>query len=249
MKPSFLWRWVRVLGLGLILGAGAFWWRMDSLSNERLAEVRTRVEPALKKALSDKGLRLGSPVYLRVFKEPMTMELWMEKQKGERWQLFKTYPIANCSGQLGPKLKEGDRQAPEGFYEVTLDRLNPQSSFHLSFNIGYPNAYDRHHGRTGSLIMVHGSNVSIGCFAMTDPLIEEIYLLVEAALRAGQKSVPVHAFPFLPTSERLAEAGDSEWLPFWSEDLRPAYEAFESNGQPPRVEIREGRYGLVPEEG
>ena len=242
---SRFWRWLRVLGLGLILGAGAFWWRMDSLSSERLAEVRTRVEPALQQALADAGLKYGAPVYLRLFKESMTFELWMKKQDGGRWHLFKTHRIANHSGKLGPKLREGDLQAPEGFYDVTLERLNPLSSFHLAFNIGYPNAYDRHHGRTGSLIMVHGSNVSVGCFAMTDPVIEEIYLLVEAALQSGQTSVPVHVFPFRLTDERLAEASESEWLSFWKEELKPAYEAFEASGQPPVVQVREGRYVLV----
>ncbi len=244
MAASLFWRWLRVLGLGLILGAGAFWWRMESIGNDRLAEVRSRMEPPLRQTLTEAGLRYGAPVYLRVLKEPMELELWMEKGASDRWQLFKRYRIANHSGTLGPKQREGDLQAPEGFYEVTLNRLNPRSNFHLSFDLGYPNAYDRHHGRTGSLIMVHGSNVSIGCFAMTDPVIEEIYLLLEAALRGGQNAVPVHCFPFRPTEERLAEAAESEWLPFWREELKPAYDAFEKTGKPPRVVVRGGRYAV-----
>jgi murein L,D-transpeptidase YafK len=146
-------------------------------------------------------------------------------------------------------LKEGDLQAPEGFYEVGIKQLNPMSRFHLSFNIGYPNAYDQHHGRTGSLIMVHGSNVSIGCFAMTDPVIEEIYLLVEAALKAGQVAVPVHVFPFRMTAERIAqaEAEGAAWLSFWRDELAPPYAAFEKKGVPPGVKSVEGRYEVAKE--
>jgi murein L,D-transpeptidase YafK len=145
------------------------------------------------------------------------------------------------SGKLGPKLKEGDLQAPEGFYEVGKKQLNPMSRFHLSFNVGYPNAYDRYHGRTGSLIMVHGSNVSIGCFAMTDPVIEEIYLLVEAALKGGQEAVKVQVFPFRMTPEKMS-AVEGEWAGFWRDELWPGYERFERTGVPPEVGVREGRY-------
>ncbi len=238
------------MALGLILGVGVFGWRMDVIGSERLEAVRVRVESPLQAALAERGLRYGAPVFLRAFKESSELELWMDKEKGGRWEKFRVYRIASYSGKLGPKLREGDMQAPEGFYDVTRDRLNPMSRFHLSFNIGYPNAYDRHHGRTGSLIMVHGSNVSIGCLAMTDPVIEEIYLLVEAALRGGQKAVPVHVFPFRMTEERLARAAGEEWEAFWREELKPGYDAFEKNGRPPGVSVREGRYqiwGLKPE--
>lgn len=243
MKRSVL-RLLRAMALGLILGAGVFWWKMNAIGKERLEEVRARVEAPLKGALATADLRLGSPVYLRVLKEEKELELWMQPTEGEPWALFRKWRIANYSGTLGPKQKEGDMQAPEGFYEVGIKQLNPMSSFHLSFNIGYPNAYDRHHGRTGSLIMVHGSNVSIGCFAMTDPVIEEIYLLVEAALKAGQKTVPVHVFPFRMTEERLAQAESegSAWAGFWRDELRPGYEAFEKTGQPPMVRVVDGRY-------
>jgi murein L,D-transpeptidase YafK len=242
---------VRVTGLGLILGAGVFWWKMELIGSERLEEVRGRVEAPLAEALEAAGLRLGAPVFVRIFKEEMQLEMWVEAKEGEErpWRKFRNWRIANMSGKLGPKQREGDLQAPEGFYEVTRGQLNPMSRFHLSFNVGYPNAYDRHHGRTGSLIMVHGSNVSIGCFAMTDPVIEEIYLLVEAALKGGQGSVPVHVFPFQMTAERLeqAEAEGSEWGRFWREELLPVYERFQRTGRPPVVRANEGRY--VVEEG
>jgi murein L,D-transpeptidase YafK len=138
------------------------------------------------------------------------------------------------SGKLGPKLKEGDQQAPEGFYAVNARSMNPQSDFHLSFNIGYPNAFDQGQGRTGSFIMVHGRNVSIGCFAMTNPVIELIYLVVEDALAHGQSIVPIHVFPFRMTDERMAraEADQSPWLDFWK-NLREGYLRFEANRVPP----------------
>ena len=239
-------RLLRAVGLGLILGAGVFWWKMDSIGSERLEQVRARVEAPLKRALAAAELRYGAPVFVRVLKEESELELWVQPEEGKPWKLFRKWRIANYSGTLGPKLKEGDMQAPEGFYEVGLKQLNPMSRFHLSFNIGYPNAYDQHHGRTGSLIMVHGSNVSIGCFAMTDPVIEEIYLLVEAAIKSGQKAVPVHVFPFRMTADRLAkaEADNALWLSFWREELSPGYEVFETTRIPPVIKVVAGRYEL-----
>lgn len=231
-------------GLGLILGAGALCWRMDLPGSEHLQEIRTRVQAPLQFKLAQEDLRFGAPVYLRLFKESKELELWMEREKGARWTLFHTWPIANHSGTLGPKLREGDLQAPEGFYDVTLAQLNPLSRFHLSFNIGYPNACDRHHGRTGSLIMVHGGHDSVGCFAMTDPVIEVIYLLVEAALHGGQCSVPVHVFPFRMTAERMDRTSGDAWEAFWRDELKPAYDAFETNRKPPRIVTRSGRYHL-----
>ncbi|MCY4335005.1 MAG: hypothetical protein OXC60_10075, partial [Litoreibacter sp.] len=118
---------------------------------------------------------------------------------------------------------------------------HPNSSYHLSFNLGFPNPYDRAKSRTGSFLMVHGDCLSIGCYAMTDPAIEQIYVMVEAALRSGQNHVPVHAFPFRMTERRLAKEADHRWYGFWNE-LQPAYLAFEQTGLPPRVSQSDGRY-------
>lgn len=215
-------------------------------AQERIDEVRARVEPGLKAQIAAAGLVYDAPVFVRIFKESSELELWMKPEKAEGYQLFRTWKIATYSGTLGPKLREGDRQAPEGFYEVTKRQLNPKSNFHLSFNIGYPNAYDQAHQRTGSFIMVHGNNVSIGCFAMTDPVIEEIYLIVEAALAAGQNQVPVHCFPFRMTPERMATASAeaSPWVPFWQE-LQAGYEAFETSRKPPEMRVQGGRYQVA----
>jgi murein L,D-transpeptidase YafK len=195
-------------------------WRTWS-PDQRLADLRARVQPGLNETLAARGTPLGSPTLLRAFKETGELELWLAGDAG--WQSFRTYAVAAHSGGLGPKQREGDRQVPEGAYGVTAGALNPASTYHLSFNIGYPNAEDRRQGRTGSFIMIHGGAVSIGCLAMTDPWIEEIYLIVEAALQAGQAEVPVHIFPFRMHEERLRAAADSPWHAFW-QSLRPLHD-------------------------
>ncbi len=129
---------------------------------------------ALKAALAAAGMALGDPAHLRIFKRESRLEVWLRPAGGPRFALFRSYPICAWSGTLGPKLMEGDRQAPEGFYRVGRRQLNPQSRHHLAFNLGFPNAYDRALGRTGSALMVHGGCSSVGCFAMTDAAIEEI---------------------------------------------------------------------------
>lgn len=175
------------------------------------------------------GEHWGKPVFLRIVKEERIMELWLKS--GDQWHILKTYRIAGMSGKLGPKEKEGDGQAPEGFYRVYRSALNPHSNYHLSFNIGYPNQYDRRLNRTGSHIMVHGRNASIGCYAMTDPGIEEIYTLVAEALAAGQSYVPVQAYPFRMTPERMEAEKDSPHAHFWAH-LMPGWQYTEERHAP-----------------
>lgn len=207
-----------------------------------IAEIRKRVTPGLADAFERAGLRLGAPVFMRIFKEERMLELWV--QAGTAFRLFRSYPICNYSGDLGPKLREGDRQSPEGFYFVGASAMNPNSSYHLSFNLGFPNAYDREQGRTGSYLMVHGDCLSIGCYAMTDPAIEEIYLAAEAALAAGQPFFRVHAFPFRMTAARMRAAEDVRWEAFWA-NLKTGYDAFEDGHVPPDVRVRDGIYHFV----
>lgn len=173
-----------------------------------------RAAQAAQQAKATFGQDWGRPIFLRILKEENILELWVQ-QPSETWNIAKCYPIAAWSGTLGPKLKEGDCQSPEGFYEVTPTALNPRSNYHLSFNIGYPNAYDRSLGRSGSYIMIHGGEVSIGCYAMTDPFIEEIYGMVEAALKQGQPFVPVQIYPFAMTPERMEKETGSPHIKHW----------------------------------
>jgi murein L,D-transpeptidase YafK len=206
-----------------------------------LAEAASeRTLPVLEPLLQAKKLRLGSPVFIRIFKSSYELELWMMSSKGY-FEHFKTYIICHFSGGLGPKLKEGDRQSPEGFYLVDKDQLNPWSSQHLAFNIGYPNEYDRHHRRTGSAIMVHGKCVSTGCFAMTNYNIEQIYTLVDAAIKGGQQAFWVHVFPFRLTRKNLAAHSHSRWHPFWTQ-LKKGFDLFEYYRTPPHIGVENGAY-------
>ena len=201
--------------------------------------VRAKAMPRIEALLSEHDLTPGTPIFIRIFKASSELELWAED--GDHFRLIKTYLICNYSGDIGPKLKEGDRQSPEGFYSVSAEQLNPDSSFHLSFNLGFPNAYDQSHGRTGSYLMVHGKCSSIGCYAMTDKGIEEIYLFAEAALHAGQAAFEVHIFPFRMDAAVMAEYADHEWIGFW-ENLKEGHDLFETTGRPPSIRAVDQRY-------
>lgn len=189
--------------------------------------------------LAAKELEAGAPIFMRIFKRDFELELWILRDG--RFHRFATYPICLWSGHLGPKHKEGDRQSPEGFYTVDSTALNPASKYHRSFNLGFPNTFDRAHGRTGSFLMVHGGCASIGCYAMTDAVIEEIWALVTAALKSGQERFQVQVFPFRMTERNMALHARSSDAPFWQQ-LKQGYDLFEDNRLPPRVSVCRGRY-------
>lgn len=193
----------------------------------------------LERRLAEKGLAAGSPIMLRIFKIESELEVWM--QKDGRYELLAKYPICHWSGQLGPKLTEGDRQSPEGLYSISSRQLHRTGRWRRSLDIGFPNTFDRAHGRTGSYILVHGGCTSIGCYAMTNPVMEEIYALSEAALRQGQENIPVHVFPFRMTQENLAAHALSAWSGFWA-SLRGAYDLFERTRVPPHVGVCNKQY-------
>jgi murein L,D-transpeptidase YafK len=179
---------------------------------------------------------------IRIFKSESQLELWMRKDG--RFALFATYPICFWSGKLGPKEREGDRQAPEGLYTVGLDQLHVVGRHPRSLNVGFPNAFDRAFGRTGSYILVHGGCTSIGCFAMTDPLMDEIYALSEQALRGGQQRIQVQIFPFRMTEANLAPHTNSKWYGFWR-NLKEAYDAFEPSRMPPAIGVCRRTYTVT----
>jgi len=186
---------------------------------------------------------MGAPVFIRIFKKEGELELWVKAK--QRYTLYRSFPICKWSGKLGPKLREADYQSPEGFYSVSAKQLNPHSNYHRAFNVGYPNAFDKQNGRTGGLVMVHGNCKSVGCFAMTDKGVEEIYGFVAAALTAGQKEVPVHIFPFRMTEAAIEretgggflsflsnDGSGQRWSGFWR-NLKEGYDRFESTREPP----------------
>ena len=189
--------------------------------------------------MAAQGLKPGLPMLIRIFKAQSELEVWMEKDSA--YVLFATYPICHWSGTLGPKIREGDKQTPEGFYTITARQLHRLGRWTRALNLGFPNAYDESLKRDGSYILVHGGCSSVGCFAMTNPVIEEVYTLTSAALRAGQRHVPVHVFPFRMTEANLESHKSSEWHDFWM-NLKEGYDAFELTKRPPYVSVCDGRY-------
>ena len=201
---------------------------MAPLSNEMLS------------LLEQKNMPKESPVLVRIFKEEAELEVWKQDSSGQ-YALLKTYPICRWSGELGPKVREGDRQAPEGFYQITPGQMNPNSAWYLSFNIGFPNTYDRANDRTGAFLMVHGDCSSAGCYAMTDEQMGEIYALGREAFFGGQKSFQVQALPFHMTALNMARHRNSPNMPFWRM-IKEGNDVFETTRQEPKVDVCEKRY-------
>lgn len=206
-------------------------------------EIPASERPLSKETLSllgAKGMRTDAPIFIRIFKQESELEVWKAREDG-RFYHFKTYPICNWSGKLGPKIKQGDKQSPEGFYVVAPHQMNPNSTFHLSFNLGYPNAFDKANRRTGQFLMVHGNCLSAGCYAMTDALIEEIYALVRESFKGQQKTFQVHAFPFRMTKANMARHRHSRWRRFWR-TLKEGHDLFELTRTPPEIGVCEHKY-------
>jgi murein L,D-transpeptidase YafK len=201
---------------------------MQPLSERTLAELKA------------KGMDKESPILMRAFKEESELEVWKQDDSG-RFALFRTYPICRWSGELGPKIKTGDRQAPEGFYTITPGLMNPNSSQYLSINTGFPNAYDRANGRTGSFLMIHGGCSSAGCYAMTDEQMAEIYALAREAFFGGQASFQLQAYPFRMTALNMARHRNSPHMAFWRM-LKQGHDHFEVTHLAPRIDVCERRY-------
>ena len=210
----------------------------DSISPTGRAQA-----PLSEKTLADmasKNMDKDSPILARIFKEEAEMEIWKKNRDGD-YALLKTYPICKWSGDLGPKKKVGDRQAPEGFYTITPGQMNPNSNYYLAFNTGFPNAYDRAWGYTGSDLMVHGDCSSRGCYAMTDEQIQEIYALARESFFGGQKAFQLQAYPFRMTAMNMAKHRNNPNFAFWKM-LKEGYDHFNASHQEPKVAVCEKRY-------
>jgi murein L,D-transpeptidase YafK len=207
--------------------------------------VALSAEEALDQRLAARGLKVGDPIMIRIFKSEAELEVWM--RSGERFELLATYAICNWAGTLGPKLSEGDRQSPEGLYSIARRQLHQSARWRRSLDVGYPNTFDRVNARTGSSILVHGGCTSTGCFAMTNQVMEEIFRLSRAALLNGQQRIELHIFPFRMTPENMAAHADSRWQGFWA-NLKEAYDLFERTRLPPAVKVCDRRY-VVTEVG
>lgn len=193
----------------------------------------------LDQRLRDMGVRLSSPMLVRIFKTESELEVW--KEKGGQMVLFATYPICHWSGSLGPKLREGDKQAPEGFYTITKKQLHHSARWPRSLLINFPNILDQAEARTGTDILIHGGCTSVGCFAMTNPVSDEIHRLTTSALDAGQEHVPIQIFPFRMTDENMRAHQSAAWQGFWA-NLKEGFDAFEKTKRPQRVSACAGRY-------
>jgi murein L,D-transpeptidase YafK len=200
------------------------------------------VPSALVSSMASKNMDQNAPILVRVFKMESVLEVWKQTRSG-RYELLKSYPICRWSGQLGPKRKQGDRQAPEGFYSVGPSQLNPNSAYYLSFDTGFPNAYDRAQGATGSALMVHGSCSSAGCYAMTDEQIAEIFAMARDAIGAGQRAFQFQAYPFRMTAKNLARHRGDNNIAFWRQ-LKQGYDYFEATRLEPRVSMSGSRYAF-----
>jgi murein L,D-transpeptidase YafK len=212
----------------------------DEISLATNAKANQPVPPKLISDMTAKDMDLNSPILVRLFKQEAELEVWKQDRSG-RFALLKTYPICRWSGDLGPKVREGDRQAPEGFYNISPAQMNPQSAYYLSFNTGYPNAFDKALGRTGSQLMVHGDCSSRGCYAMTDEQIAEIYSLGRESFFGGQKSFQLQAYPFKMTPANMAKHRNNPNMPFWKM-IKEGNDHFEVTKQEPKVDFCEKKY-------
>ena len=190
--------------------------------------------------LSAIGSSPSAPMVIRVYKQSSELEVWKQTSSGQ-YALFKVYPICKWSGALGPKIKEGDHQSPEGFYDVTPALMNPKSAYWLSFNVGFPNKFDQAWERTGTNLMVHGDCKSVGCFAMTDEGIKEIYALAREAFKGGNRSFQLQLLPFRMTEANLTAHASSPHAAFWA-NLKEGTDLFDAARKPPAWDVCEKRY-------
>jgi murein L,D-transpeptidase YafK len=200
----------------------------------------TEITPKLAREIKSKGFNQEDAVLVRIFKEESELEVWKRKASGE-YKLFKSYPICRWSGKLGPKKKIGDRQAPEGFYQVNMGLLNPKSQYYLSFNLGYPNRLESALGYTGEALMVHGACSSSGCYAMTDQQMAELYPVILKAMKSGQRSFQVQAYPFRMNAANMASHAGDPNMRFW-QNLKQGYDTFNRTKRDVNVSVCEGRY-------
>jgi murein L,D-transpeptidase YafK len=198
------------------------------------------VPPSTVKLMSEKAMSKESPILIRSYKKESELEIWKRGSDG-KYALLKTYPMCRWSGQLGPKKYEGDRQVPEGFYSLTPSQLNPNSSFYVAMNVGYPNALDKAFGRTGGLIMVHGACSSSGCMSMTDEQMAEIYALTREAFTGGQSQIQIQSMPFRMTPKNFAKFRADPNLAFWK-NLKEGMDHFEVTKQEPKVAACSKKY-------
>jgi murein L,D-transpeptidase YafK len=213
-------------------------------SYELPTRAMKELSPQMVAMLEQKNMPKDSPILVRIFKEESELEVWKQDTTGH-FQILKVYPICRWSGDLGPKVREGDRQAPEGFYTITPDLMQPNSNYYLAINTGFPNAYDKANDRHGAFLMIHGDCSSRGCYAMTDEQIGEIYSLARESFLGGQQSFQVQAYPFRMTPVNLARHRTNPNMAFWRM-IKEGNDHFEVSHLEPKVEVCNRHYVFDP---
>ena len=212
----------------------------DGTSPATSAKAMKPISQKMLSEIAQKNMSKNSPILIRLFKQESELEVWKKDNSG-RMALLKTFPICRWLGDLGPKIREGDRQAPEGFYTITPGHMNPASQYHLAVNMGFPNAYDKANDRSGAFLMIHGDCSSRGCYAMTDEQIAEIYALARESFFGGQRAFQIQAFPFRMTPTNMAKHRNNPHMAFWKM-LKEGYDHFEVTRAEPKVDVCEKRY-------
>jgi murein L,D-transpeptidase YafK len=215
-----------------------------SLADADVAKSLAPIPPATVALMTAKHTTPAAPLVIRTYKKEAELEVWKLNAEG-RYVYIKTFPICRWSGQLGPKHHAGDRQTPEGFYPIGPKQMNPNSHYYLSFDTGFPNAYDKAHGATGSAVMVHGTCSSMGCFAMTDKEVGEIYAIARDALKGGQPAFQMQAYPFHMTAKNMALYRSDVNIAFWNQ-LKEGSDRFESTGELLQTSVVAGKYAFAP---
>ncbi len=213
-------------------------------------DLTDRLEDSLKRQFEEKRLTWPpQSIYIRSFKYDRLLEVWVRSENKEQFKLFKTYKVCMQSGTTGPKRTEGDYQVPEGFYYI--NEFNPNSKYHLSLGLNYPNASDKILSdslRPGSAIYIHGNCVSTGCIAISDVPIEELYIMTSRAKGKGQDFIPVHVFPVKynvkKSVEYLAESTiGNQTIQKFAIKLKEAFDYFEEKKLLPLIMVnRSGEY-------
>ena len=240
----------RLPAFGMIALSGGF---LAGCEESSLSPVTSRsltpVSPKTVAEMEAIGSSKSAPILIRTYKKEAEFEIWKMKADGH-YAYLKSYPMCRWSGQLGPKVREGDRQVPEGFYSITPAHMNPNSAYYLSFDVGYPNAYDRALGHTGGSIMVHGICSSAGCFSMTDGQIAEIYAIARESFASGQRAIQMQSYPFHMTAENLAKYRLDQNIGFWKQ-LKEGSDNFEVTKQDVAVGVCNKHYvfNAVPADG
>lgn len=216
----------------------------QQLKFERVRTAYDQKWDILKKELSKENINGAFNMYITAYKSEGKLEIWLKNKPQKKYKLFKTYNFSAHSGTLGPKVKQGDLQTPEGFYNINV--FNPKSNYYLSLGINYPNNVDLlRSGREnpGNDIYIHGDQVTIGCIPLTDEKIKEVYLLAVEARSNGQKHIPVHIFPFKMTEANLRKYTIQypKQIAFWK-NLQPGYTYFEKHNTLPSIDQEKGSY-------